>query len=99
VSDFAVGAYRKKPIVIHAARWNGDIEESSPIITWIISNGGTATLLCGNDCCGGVYGVSIQTLEGRMLAIDGDWIIQGIAGEFYPCKPDIFAASYEQVTE
>lgn len=39
----------------------------------------------------------IDTLEGRMEAQPGDWIIKGIKGEFYPCKPDIFAASYEPV--
>ena len=40
---------------------------------------------------------AIKTLEGIMYAIEGDWIIKGIAGEFYPCKPDIFDATYEAV--
>jgi hypothetical protein len=44
------------------------------------------------------HGVKIHTLEGDMLAAWGDWIIKGVAGEFYPCKPDIFAATYEAVT-
>ena len=39
--------------------------------------------------------LSIDTLEGRMRADPGDWIIQGVKGEFYPCKPDIFEATYE----
>jgi hypothetical protein len=39
----------------------------------------------------------IHTLEGTMTATPGDWIIKGIRGEFYPCKPDIFAATYEKV--
>ena len=42
-------------------------------------------------------GVNIHTLEGVMRADPGDWIIKGIKGEFYPCKPDIFAATYEPV--
>lgn len=42
-------------------------------------------------------GIIIPTLEGEHLASPGDWIIKGIAGEFYPCKPDIFANSYEEV--
>jgi hypothetical protein len=41
----------------------------------------------------------IPTLEGDMLAVPGDWIIRGIKGEFYPCKPDIFEATYEAVTK
>lgn len=40
-------------------------------------------------------GVEIKTLEGTMLASPGDWIIRGVAGEFYPCKPEIFEATYE----
>lgn len=42
-------------------------------------------------------GYPIHTLEGTMIASDGDWIIKGIQGEFYPCKPDIFEQTYEKV--
>ncbi len=42
-------------------------------------------------------GLSIHTLEGRIFADPGDWIIRGVKGELYPCKPDIFAATYESV--
>jgi hypothetical protein len=42
-------------------------------------------------------GLLIKTPEGTMLATEGDWIIKGVKGEFYPCKPDIFAATYEEV--
>ena len=41
----------------------------------------------------------IETLEGDMIVSDGDWIIKGVKGEFYPCKPDIFAQTYEIVEE
>lgn len=61
------------------------------------------------DWCGGrshmvdppeqiVPGIYIETLEGEMRADPGDWIIRGVQGEFYPCKPDIFEATYEPVT-
>lgn len=43
--------------------------------------------------------LKIETLEGVMVAKEGDWIIRGVAGEIYPCKPDIFEATYEAVTE
>lgn len=44
-------------------------------------------------------GITIKTLEGDMLARAGEWLIQGVQGEFYPCKPDIFAATYEPVRQ
>ena len=44
-------------------------------------------------------GISIETLEGTMRADPGDWIIKGVKGEFYPCKPDILAATYAAVEE
>jgi len=47
----------------------------------------------------GAVNLIIKTLEGEMLAIEGDWIIKGIKGEFYPCKPDIFEATYEKVED
>ena len=43
--------------------------------------------------------ILINTLEGKMLAREGDWIIKGVKGEFYPCKPDIFEATYERCVE
>ena len=46
-----------------------------------------------------VTGIIVPTLEGQHEAAFGDWIIQGVKGEFYPCKPDIFAATYEPEQE
>ena len=46
-----------------------------------------------------LIGYVIHTLEGDMLVGDGDWIIKGVQGEFYPCKPDIFEKTYEKVEE
>ncbi len=48
---------------------------------------------------GSISGLSIYTLEGRMKADFGDWVIRGVRGEFYPCKPDIFEATYDAVEE
>jgi len=80
--------YRKKPIVVEAVQWTGEnVREihyfAKKALTW----GGNP----GNEY------IVIPTLEGDMMAMPGDWIIRGIKGELYPCKPDIFAATYEPV--
>ena len=51
----------------------------------------------GEQCRKGLHELHIPTLEGAMTASPGDWIIRGVQGEFYPCKPDIFAETYEPV--
>jgi len=95
--------YRKKPIEIEAVRWDGTAVAATPIIDWILNQDGSAAYHCPHDmgCAGTAAGhtIGIRTLEGRMQATPGDWIIRGIQGEFYPCKPDIFAATYELVEE
>lgn len=92
-----MGHYRKKPVVIEAVqvvskenRYKPDVERTS----WLASaiNSGD---VCWNDH--GTPGYFITTLEGVMLAEVGDWIIRGVKGELYPCKPDIFAATYDPV--
>jgi len=80
--------YRKKPVVIEAVKWNGN-NFRNEILDFIPS----ARL---NNAQQAVY---IDTLEGTMRADKDDWIIKGIKGEFYPCKPDIFEATYELVGE
>lgn len=77
--------YRKKPVVIEAIQWNG--ENTMEILKWA---GNKAYL---HDS------IYIKTLEGDHKATIGDYIIKGIKGEFYPCKPDIFEATYEKVEE
>ena len=76
--------YRKKPVVIEAKQYTRNGLEAEQVADWC---GGTQT----NE------GLTINTLEGDMKADYGDWIIKGIKGEFYPCKPDIFEATYEPV--
>jgi len=80
--------YRKKPIVIEAVQWNGMNEEEIYLLTHGKAN------YCANECR-----MFIPTLEGDMEASVGDFIIKGVNGEFYPCKPDIFQKTYEEVDE
>jgi hypothetical protein len=97
--------YRKKPVVIEAMRWDGTADGATPIINWIDGQGATANYRCADPDRCSVHGgdsphyIAINTLEGTMLASLGDWIIRGVRGEFYPCKPDIFEATYEPVAD
>jgi hypothetical protein len=80
--------FRKRPVVIEAVHYS----EADPTnaISFLIHGG-------ANFVLDAVNGLTIRTLEGDHHASDGDWIIKGVKGEFYPCKPDIFAATYEPV--
>lgn len=88
--------YRKKPVEIDAVLNTG---EWAPILEFLDAVGvgripfGHMPHITRN--ADGT--LSIQTLEGVMRADVGDWVIRGVQGEFYPCKPDIFAATYEPV--
>lgn len=83
--------YRKKPIVIEAMQFTD--ADKDRVFNFITCNRYPARDDSGNPV------LNIQTLEGEMTARIGDWIIKGVAGEFYPCKPDIFAETYELVTD
>lgn len=103
--------WRKKPVVIEAVRLDGwgswpEVADFLPIVEdgWTGIVGGMRTpggeyhwgeLARPYDGCS--IAVRIPTLEGVMIAEDGDWIIKGVSGEFYPCKPDIFEKTYEKV--
>ena len=82
--------FRKKPVVIEAIKWTGGNWEE--IVSFVNYNPCLIERL-GTDF------LTIKTSEGEMKADLGDWIIKGIKGEFYPCKPDIFEATYELVKE
>ena len=77
--------FRKKPVMIEAIQWKGDnLEEIKDFM--------------------GYYeyakkNLIIHTLEGKMIAQVNDWIIRGVQGEYYPCKPDIFEKTYEPVVD
>lgn len=82
--------FRKKPVVIEAMQLPAiDVDASDELIEFL-NSAGDGVILSDYD-----GGVSINTLEGTMRGDPGDWIIKGVKGEFYPCKPDIFAATYE----
>jgi hypothetical protein len=76
--------FRKRPVVIEAVQLSSmNVEELKLFCPEINIQG---------DCT-----ARIKTLEGEMFACEWDWIIKGVKGEFYPCKPDIFEATYEEV--
>lgn len=83
--------YRKLPVVIEAMEWDGSVLAAEDAVDWIRTGGHAA--FCW-DSSEGRYFV-IQTLEGDMQVMPDDLIIKGVNGEFYPCKPDIFAKTYE----
>jgi hypothetical protein len=84
-----VRKFRKKPVVVEAIRYepHGNCAAVAEFI-------GAGTRICEATGASDVSWL-IETLEGRMEARPGDWIIKGVKGEFYPCKPDIFEATYE----
>jgi hypothetical protein len=83
--------YRKKPVVIEAEQFSPEMNPwPEGVKPWPDQQG----LQPRDMSCG-----YIETLEGKMHVSAGDWIITGVKGERYPCKPDIFAATYELVEE
>lgn len=76
--------WRKKPVEVEAIRWTGKNEAA--VLAFC---GGAASIING--------WLRILTLEGTCLAMAGDYIIRGVKGEYYPCKPDIFEVTYEEV--
>ncbi len=102
----SAGRYRKKPVVIEAMQFDGTPESGAEIVAWVSTfgvdevefhpfladhfRGDPKVYVAHPD----PY-MRIKTLEGVMIGSRGDWIIRGVQGEFYPCKPDIFAATYE----
>lgn len=79
--------YRKKPVVIEAMLYTG--ENWVEVATWLRTSSRPIGQSSKRE-------VVIHTLEGDMLASPGDYIIRGVQGEFYPCKPDIFEQTYEK---
>lgn len=83
--------YKKKPVIIEAMLFDGSFESAKKILQW---NKKTKANINYNENC-----LLIHTLEGTMTANIGDYVIKGIQGEFYPCKPDIFHQTYELVDD
>ncbi len=84
--------YRKKPVVIESIQWEGTaislnaIMDTFKDIKWTPGEMGS-------------YSFNIETLEGPHIVSKGDFIIKGVKGEYYPCKPDIFEMTYEKVED
>lgn len=78
--------FRKKPVVVEAIQYTG--RNSMDVLAW------AKTPEISEDFTGGI---EIPTPGGVVRADPWDWVIRGVAGEFYPCKPDVFTATYEAV--
>jgi len=80
--------FRKKPVVVEATQFRAG-EQDSSLAVYVV-----AGMVRYTD----VGTMLVKTLEGTMEARPGDWIIRGVKGELYPCRPDIFEATYDPVT-
>lgn len=97
--------YRKKPMVIDAMRYDGTEKCFNECLGFLADGKENFDHLpkspddpsIKNGIGVSLMGIEIPTLEGTMLCSPGDWIIRGVKGEFYPCKPEIFEATYEKV--
>jgi len=86
--------YRKKPVVIEAFKYIGDLYTDGK---WNCPDWAIEAYENGTFVSHGQGDLYIKTLEGEMLVSVGDYVIQGVQGELYPCKPDIFELTYEKV--
>ena len=81
--------YRKKPVVIQAVQWRGEtLPKFATCAPWLAEAAQKKKLIKEKEY------LLVVTLEGTHIADPGDYIIQGVKGELYPCKPDIFAMTY-----
>lgn len=97
-----MGRFRKKPVTIEAVQFTGGVLEAvfSEHPDWLLDGLGRDEAQAGAVWFEPGWSppvLQIHTLEGTHRAEPGDWIIRGVKGELYPCKPDIFAATYDQV--
>lgn len=88
--------YRKKPVVIEAMLWDGKATTAFDIARWAHPDGKGGYTGAWSYEGSAPFAMHIPTLEGVMAANQGDYIIKGVKGEFYPCKPDIFEQTYEE---
>lgn len=90
--------FRKRPVIIQAVQWTGEnLREVICFTDGPLDARSTHASMKWEDYCDLVKsdGLKIYTLEGKMSADVGDWIIKGVKGEHYPCKPDVFELTYE----
>lgn len=88
-----------KCVEVDAVQWDGSPGSQAEIVTWAVNTRtpGSYPLPVSGWFTDDGYVLEIATLEGVLTAKPGDWIIRGEHGEFWPCKPDVFAATYEAV--
>ena len=92
--------YRKKPVVVEAVRWTGsNLEEIRNFVGSDLIEECVELFDIKRTLKEMLVDIAIDTLEGTMRVDYGDYIIKGVQGELYPCKPDIFLATYEEVIE
>lgn len=92
-----MGKYRKKPVEIEAFLWTGGPDQTEDP-EWAVEAINKGKIFFAKDDINETI-ICINTLEGVMTGQQGDYIIKGVKGEIYPCKPDIFELTYEPVTE
>lgn len=83
--------FRKRPVEVEAVRFTGEPTNCIDVLQFMGDGPHRVVDVRG------VVMLDIETLEGVMTASVGDWIIRGVAGEYYPCKPDVFARTYDPV--
>jgi hypothetical protein len=88
-----VSRWRKRPVEVDAVQWTGDNWDEVASFMGSVAEGNEADIARQMAAADGR--IRICTLEGTMAASLGDWIIRGVQGELYPCKPDIFDQTYE----
>jgi hypothetical protein len=86
--------FRKKPVVIEAMPFDGTYQSGKEIMAWADQSDPEGFIFRVD-----LVGLEVRTLEGDMTVLPGDWVIRGVKGEFYPCRNDIFAATYEPAEE
>lgn len=94
--------YRKKPVIIEAFQYDGDLKDSSGNYyapQWAVDAFNSGAMHYGSIDNGPPCELFIKTLEGVHHVSVGDYVIRGVKGELYPCKPDIFEMTYERVKE
>ena len=92
--------YRKKPVVVEAVRWTGsNLEEIRNFVGSDLIEDCVELFDIKRTLKKMLVGIAIDTLEGTMIVDYGDYIIKGVQGELYPCKPDIFEQTYEEVID
>lgn len=92
--------YRKKPVEIEAFQYDGDLKNANGeyyIPDWAVRAFENKVMYYDSDGAGAPCELFIHTLEGEHHVSVGDFVIQGVNGEMYPCKPDIFKKTYEPV--